>query len=525
HPGKLGWEEILSLLRGLASAVWNDHGGGNRDDFDARLEDAVWENRIKQHRSASRACMHLSMLSIIGQMLDLYYHPTTQSRLPFAVCIVAWVVHSAVSCGVVQLNRRRLKILQCAVYVLVAVFIYGCPSESDAGAIMWTALTTAVRFAVAVFFVDFSTGIPAQSIISVIEAYTLCTRDQQPLHVAFFHQLCVLAFIIFAAGLVELNSRSRIAVLLKSESMVTSFRRVLRGVCDGEVLLDSKLRISGKAGCLQTLLMTGAGDFENKNFEELLVEDERERFRSFMLAPEPSNSSAPPCLRVSLKRSNSYRVGVDLFHVPHQLGEETYHLVALREDCDTRSLPEVICTEDADEHPYAHTASCHTELDGKSFAPSVTTVSQVSANSLLQISSDLQEMTLLVDPTSPLLDVEQAHLSFQRHSQEIDSTMPSLRRLVQPTDWGTIRSQLVSFAARAEGSGYRELLNMRLRLQDDCKRCVEVRHVEVSTFQPPNTDSAAKLCLQLHGLRLVKPVQKHQHELQGVNECLSEEEM
>lgn len=96
---------------------------------------------------------------------------------------------------------------------------------------------------------------------------------------------------------------------------------------------------------------------------------------------------------------------------------------------------------------------------------------------------------------------------------------------MQPTDWGTIRSQLVSFAARAEGSGYRELLNMRLRLQDDCKRCVEVRHVEVSTFQPPNTDSAAKLCLQLHGLRLVKPVQKHQHELQGVNECLSEEEM
>ena len=26
---------------------------------------------------------------------------------------------------------------------------------------------------------------------------------------------------------------------------------------------------------------------------------------------------------------------------------------------------QVICTEDADEHPYAHTASCHTELDGK----------------------------------------------------------------------------------------------------------------------------------------------------------------
>jgi len=35
------------------------------------------------------------------------------------------------------------------------------------------------------------------------------------------------------------------------------------------------------------------------------------------------------------------RVGVDLFHVPHMLGEETYHLIALREDWDSRSPLEV----------------------------------------------------------------------------------------------------------------------------------------------------------------------------------------
>ena len=40
------------MLRGLASAVWYDHGGGNRDDFDARLEDAaawtVMENLVQR---------------------------------------------------------------------------------------------------------------------------------------------------------------------------------------------------------------------------------------------------------------------------------------------------------------------------------------------------------------------------------------------------------------------------------------------------------------------------------------------
>ena len=508
--------EVLSLLRGLASAVWHDYGGG--PDFDRRLEEAVWENRVKQHRTASRACMHLSAICLVGQMLDLYMNPATRSCLPYIICLLAWMVHSVVSGGLVQLNRQRLKALQVVVYVFVALWVYGCPSDSKS-AILWSAINTAIRFAVAIFFVDFSTGIPSQSIFSLIETWNSWQRDGQYLPVAFFHQLTVLIFILFAAGLVELNSRSRIAVTLQSESMVSSFRRVLRGVCDGEVLLDSKLKISGKSGCLQTLLMKGGQDFKNKSFEELLVEDERERFRSFMLDVEvPLNSdiSAPPCLRVSLKRSGGFRIGVDLFHVPHQLGEETYHLVALREDCDTRSLPEVMGATDLDEHPYAR------PVEEPKRIPSVcSTVSQVSANSLLQICSDLQEMTLLVDPNSPQFDVEQAHLSFVRQTSDVDSTMPSLRRLVQPTDWGTIRSQLTDFADAARSN--REVLNIRLRLQDDCKRCVDVRHVEVSTYLPPQ-GTAMKLCLQLEALRVVKPSQRHQCELQGVNEGQTEDE-
>lgn len=45
-----------------------------------------------------------------------------------------------------------------------------------------------------------------------------------------------------------------------------------------------------------------------------------------------------------------------------------------------------------------------------------------------------------MDATTPLLDVEQAHLSFvRRPDSETDSTMPSLRRLVQPTDSGMMK--------------------------------------------------------------------------------------
>ena len=74
---------------------------------------------------------------------------------------------------------------------------------------------------------------------------------------------------------------------------------------------------------------------------------------------------------------------------------------------------------------------------------------QVSSNSLIQTCPELQEMTLLVDASTPLLDVEQAHLSFVRRGDEFDCSMPSLRRIVRSTDWGTVRSDLREFALTA----------------------------------------------------------------------------
>ena len=120
------------------------------------------------------------------------------------------------------------------------------------------------------------------------------------------YQIMISTSILAVSGLVELSTRSRIAMLLNSESMVASFRqmlglsvsrlrffriwqhkfwsvrnsingqrlllrvykkhpggegnpswnltcfRMLRGLCDGEILLDSNLRVVGKAECLRT---------------------------------------------------------------------------------------------------------------------------------------------------------------------------------------------------------------------------------------------------------------------------------
>ena len=63
--------------------------------------------------------------------------------------------------------------------------------------------------------------------------------------------------------------------------MVGGFRRMLRGICDGEVLLNGQLKIQGSGVCLNTILST-SGNFGDKSFLELLVDSEEEHDR-FML--------------------------------------------------------------------------------------------------------------------------------------------------------------------------------------------------------------------------------------------------
>ena len=261
-----------------------------------------------------------------------------------------------------------------------------------------TAVKTAGRLANAALFVDIKTSIPIQLMISLLEVRSAWQQNPNSLYLHFLLQMNVSLIVLAVSGLLEISVRSRIAMLLDSESMVSSFRKMLRGVCDGEVLLDSDFKISGKADCLKTILMTGH-DFSGQDFEKLLVEEERERFRTFM--KEPLAISTPCCLRVSLKRGR-IRVGVDLFHVkvPHLFGKAIHHLVALREDAESRLRQEAT---DA----YVGGIPSVLAESGSPKSRSKRSKSAISASSaqacaMLQLSNELQEMTLLIDAATPM---------------------------------------------------------------------------------------------------------------------------
>ena len=502
--------EMVSILRRTANAVLHGLDGQSNE----RLEAALWDARIKQYRSSCRACVHISATCILGQILHLRWNQNAHSHWPITVSMFAWVMHVAFSANIVPLNQITSRFLLFAMHVMMALALHGHRGDCQNELIL-TAVWVAIRFAIALMFVDLQICVPGQALLSAVEIWKAWKLDPFSVHVTLLQQLTILAFIVVLAGIMEFNDRSRIALLTNSESMVLSFRRVLRGVCDGEVLLDSKLRISGNAACLQTLLMTPNSDFSNRKFDELLVEDEHERFQGFMSEPVAS-SSAPPCLRVSLKTgilgsSTCLRLGVDLFHVPLMLGEETYHLLALKQDSDASSTSLVRAAERGWNHPDLKNLQSKTRT--KSRASSESSASR--GRSLLHICSELDEMTLLVDATTARLDVEQAHLSFSRRPHS--DTMPSLRRMVQPTAWGSIHPQLLALAESRPAENQGEALRTKLRLQNERHDSVEAR-VEVSVFHPHQaTGTCGKLCLKLCNFKKssLKPMSSG---LQGVAE-------
>ena len=70
---------------------------------------------------------------------------------------------------------------------------------------------------------------------------------------------------VFAVGIcavcaaLEFWVISHASALLDAESMVASFRRMLRGVSDGEVLLTENMSICESTECLKHLLMSPTG--------------------------------------------------------------------------------------------------------------------------------------------------------------------------------------------------------------------------------------------------------------------------
>lgn len=328
----------------------------------------------------------------------------------------------------------------------------------------------------------------------------------------FLHLSYQVVMAVLFAIITETTHRERILAFVNSQdadSLVSAFRQMLKGVCDGDLLLDGGLKICGGSGCLKRLLEMPE-DVTGRAFADLIVENKEDikTFDEFVRNSSQAarnEETAPQCLRVSLKGARR-RVNVDVFHValPKAIGLSSgAHLLALAEDADSRIQFEVASSAaleaEGDAIPESLLSGCH---PAKRSAPSVTSMGSALTEQL-EMFDELTQLTLLLNVSTELMDVAEVYLRFSRQTDEdqFKLGMPTLKRFVRPLDWLQVEAQLRQFAhaARTSRPKSRNLPPLMFRIPGESKSFLRARDVSVKSMftgpRPPGQPAWVHLTL------------------------------
>lgn len=113
-------------------------------------------------------------------------------------------------------------------------------------------------------------------------------------------------------------------------------RRLLNTICDATFELDDNLSIAGEAMQLACMLQHGVDRrLQGTMIEQLVLREDRERFKERITAPVPTDQEMANVFRVRFCDSLSNVIDVEVFHVPllRPLAGAR-HLVGLRESVD-----------------------------------------------------------------------------------------------------------------------------------------------------------------------------------------------
>lgn len=343
------------------------------------------------------------------------------------VTITCYFLALSVSQGFISLTQHRMSSITYMTHLFMFVpVLLPVLTTDEVGMQRRQGFVTAARFLLVGIFVNSNVTIPFQVLYTAAEIMSyLSTTSDALVGPWCVWQVFALALMILASVFMDMTVMARIRAHVQAEdaeTLVSSFRRLLRGVCDGEVLLDNHLRVAEESACLKNLVLTDVS-LKGRFFEDLLA-DEQDRFQEFVAASiEAEPQTTPSGLRVSLRDSAGIRVGTDIYHVPvpgHS--HDAYHLLAFKEDPESRLQPDA-----ADE------------------APPATVMGRRPSSSCTESKfPQLSQATLLLDVHSEFCNVQECHLKFPG-----SEGTPSLRRLLRSWDWERLEPIVANFAARS----------------------------------------------------------------------------
>lgn len=492
----------------LAQAAQGKQESALSESESLRVEEKLHEVRCKMFINWAHMGVHAALVVVLVCLMDIYRAPSVLSCLWLLLGVLAYGVYT-VALWSSQITEQIL-VRSCAVLhftLLVAVLVDTFMMLDDISNRIST-----LQYAHMILSVVFA---PSKSTaFCSVCCFALCTWNLAQRSSETFTPVCLLQQSFQAAAgiglpfIVDAVLRDWIAVSFRSkdsDSLIHGFRRMLKGIADGELLLDSGFRICGSAVCLQRLLETGE-DFAGRSLEELIDgEEARTKFRR-SLTPQNAGSTqtlqtAPPCLRVPLKAPSGRVVSVDVCHVPlpNLYGTKTVHyLLSLTEDLDPR-VPPMELQEDSQQSRFK-------DQEGEVRSAQ----SAASSETHVEGYDELAEMTLLLNLSSELVDIEEAHLRFQRRTNEAEFRlgMPTLKRFARPLDWENLNGYLRHYA-RQVGKGLasekQSLGSIMLRMPGEARKLLQAKRATISSPYVRTPNQPARLFLHLANFKDKRP--------------------
>lgn len=437
----------------------------HNDAKEARVEEEFLKIRRTNYKFFCRGLCHVDFVLSLFFGYKVFEAPGLDSMALFVMCIISYVHYSTVSKDSVHLTACQLKVASYLLHVLCMGGILAAAFPGNASNVaMNQGFAITFRFCLVFAFLDPWMTIPFQVLYTTLELLIYFCVLAPGVEVM---QLCCAQLFLFllvtvSSVLMDVALRGQIDALLDTadaDSLISSFRSMLRGVCDGEVLLDSGMNVARESECLQHLILSEVS-LVGRSFERLIVAEDRKRFSDFMkssinAASKSANAGTPSCLRILLNGSADIKVGADIFHVPVPGlfgAKEPYHLLAFKEDPDCR--PQIEAADEAIPQALRPNLLQQTTHEDCTSVASGGTTRSIRTHPLCP---EMKEMTLLVDVETELQDVQEAHLRFQRGDQGdlasgIQSQMPCLRKLVKTCDWERVRCSVWRFAQAARGN-------------------------------------------------------------------------
>ena len=380
-----------------------------------------------------------------------------------------YALHALIQCGILEVKTStHFRCLQAFALIThgasLLVFFHAEESKTYFG---FGELLRVITVLIPAVFMDMLMTFPM--IVSGGFMFSFKKFKSDGVEVTATHICTVLFLHLFTASVVAwMNYAIQCSIVDKIESnddrsLLLGFRKVLKGVCDGNLVLDShNLTVVDDSRSLEQLLKSDKKLVDSKFLDLFLDTDSRQRFVQFLNAQSSnipgnlegnSEPTMPLGFRVRLQGAQG-PVSVDVFctRLPDWAGRDHY-LLALKEDPEQseqfgspsqemNGMNEINeMNEINSRFPRASDAEKAEEMDENS-QPAMSLGRASSISEMLEACEELMQVSMLVCNSSPSFDIEEATLSFARSKPSANGSdryndfgMPTLRKFIRFNDW------------------------------------------------------------------------------------------